>query len=66
MSANLVERRRLSAPKLFPVSPEVIDRRRRLEPIRRVPRSSNADDEERNFISKAAAWMVVLAFAPAN
>ena len=65
MSASLIDKPRVSAPKRFPASRIVIHRRKRREPIKRFPIPSfTNDDDERNFVANAAIWMAVLAIAP--
>ncbi len=74
MSANLIEKRGLtnpersapprSKPERIPVSRPVVNRRVRLEPIRRYSVPPIADDEEMRFVRNAVIGMTVLAVTP--
>lgn len=64
MSANLIEKRRQSKRKRFHVSQAVVNRRERLELIRRYSIPPVTDDEEETFVVRAAIWMIVLGMTP--
>ncbi|MCA9112270.1 MAG: hypothetical protein KDA52_20110 [Planctomycetaceae bacterium] len=79
MSANQIEERRIftqtrseptrakperSKPKQIPVSRTVVNRRVRVEPIRRYSIPPVTDDEEMRFVRNAVIWMAVIAVTP--
>jgi len=64
MSANLIEKRRVSKPQRFNVSQTLVNRHKRAKPIRRYSIPPVTDDDEMKFVAKAAFWLVVLSMTP--